>query len=139
MGILKTFGAAALALVVIAPAAFADSCWWHNGSLMRLKDQGNQRWMYYETPKQSLWNAGVQRGTLLWNGTNNNDYYSGNARVFSSSCVGSPLEYWVQGPVLRSNNTLSIRMEGQREKHQNCYGTGQWTNDVLVFTYAYPC
>ena len=60
-------------------------------------------------------------------------------RVFSSSCVGSPLEYWVQGPVLRSNNTLSIRMEGQREKHQNCYGTGQWTNDVLVFTYAYQC
>ena len=138
MGILKSFIAAVLALVFMAPAALADSCWWHNGSLMRLVAQGEQRWMYYETPKQSLWNAGVQNGTLLFNGWNNNDYYSGTARVFSRHCVGSPLEYQVAGPVQRGGN-LTIRMEGSREKQSQCYGTGQWTNDVLIFTYAYQC
>ncbi len=46
--------AALLALTGLSatPSAVnADSCWNHNGSLMRLKASGNQRWMYYENPR----------------------------------------------------------------------------------------
>ena len=32
-------------------ASNAYSCWNHNGSLMRLRASGNQRWYYYEKPR----------------------------------------------------------------------------------------
>ncbi|MBL6431718.1 MAG: hypothetical protein HPM95_13425 [Alphaproteobacteria bacterium] len=34
-----------------ATPANADSCWTHNGSLMRLKADGNRRWFLYEAPR----------------------------------------------------------------------------------------
>ena len=46
-----TFGAVSLGATDIARA---DSCWNHNGSLMRLKARGNQRWFYYERPRAGL-------------------------------------------------------------------------------------
>jgi hypothetical protein len=119
----------------LATQAAADSCWNHNGSLMRLTDQGNNRWFYYENPRQGMRNVGVQPGTLLFNGTTNGSWYSGTARVFSSACA--PLEYWVEGPVLQ--NPLRVRVSGDRPIHRNCQPTGQWTHDVLEFTYMYRC
>lgn len=38
----------------------ADSCWDHNGSLMRLKASGNKRWLYYEIPREALRRTGVK-------------------------------------------------------------------------------
>ncbi|MEL6946777.1 MAG: hypothetical protein AAFO73_03990 [Pseudomonadota bacterium] len=128
---------AATALGGGSTAAHADSCWNHNGSIMRLRSRGNQRWMYYERPRQVLRNAGVRRGTLLFNGTNNGGWYSGTARRFSRFCVGNPLTYYVEGPV--SNSSTRITINGQRPVHNRCRATGRTNYDRLVFTYAYDC
>lgn len=131
------FMAATLAFCVSASGVLADSCWYHNGSLMRLQAQGDQRWMYYESPRSGLYSAGVSPGTLLFNGTKSGNWYSGMARVFSSSCVGNPLEYWVEGPV--AANQAQVTLHGTREKSVNCQSTGQVVSDTLVFTYSHQC
>lgn len=122
----------------IAPSvASADSCWWHNGSLMRLASAGEARAFYYEQPRDVLFAAGVRPGTLLFNGRNQGGYYSGVAQVFSSGCPGQPLAYNVEGPV--GPNQTSVTMYGTREVRNGCFGTGQFVQDVLTFTYAFQC
>ncbi|GAA0784592.1 hypothetical protein [Roseibium denhamense] len=120
-----------------ATASLADSCWNHNGSIMRLQAQGNQRWMSYENPRNVLRNAGVQRGTLLFNGVKTGNWYSGTARVFSKFCPGNPLEYFVEGPV--RGDQLQVTVRGTREVFQRCQPTGRYTTDTLVFTYSHDC
>ena len=127
---------ATIAALLAGPAA-ADSCWDHNGSLMRLQAQGENRWFSYEIPRDALRPAGVQRRTVLFSGTNRGDWYSGWASVFSSACPGEPLEYWVEGPVLQ--NPLRVVMDGTREVHRNCRWTGDYATDRLVFTYRSDC
>ena len=134
---MRIYGFLMLAAVTLASMAQADSCWTHNGSLMRLQAQGAQRWLSYEHPRQGLWDAGVRRGTLLFNGQKSGDWYSGMARVFSSACPGNPLEYYVEGPVRQ--NPLRIVMYGTREVFSNCRPTGRMTSDELVFTYSHKC
>jgi hypothetical protein len=118
------------------PAA-ADSCWMHNGSLMRLQADGAARWFSYETPRAGIAAVGVRRGTLLFNGRNDGGWYSGLARVFSSACPGEPLEYYVEGPV--SDGQRRVTLRGTREVHRNCQPTGDIASDVLVFTYSHQC
>ena len=123
--------------VFSAATAMADSCWNHNGSTMRLKASGNSRAFYYEDPKPSLFGAGVRRGTLLFNGTKNGNHYSGTARVFSRHCPGTPLEYYVEGPV--RSDQLQVTVSGQREVYRNCQPTGRFKTDRLVFTHIGNC
>ncbi len=120
-----------------APSANADSCWNHNGSLMRLKASGDQRWMYYEAPREVLRRAGVKRGTLLFDGWKRGNSYTGSARRFSRYCPGNPLVYEVSGPV--SSSQTKITVSGQREVHKRCRGTGRYKRDRLVFTYSHQC
>ena len=115
----------------------ADSCWNHNGSLMRLKASGNQRWFYYEKPREVLRKAGVRRGTLLFNGRKNGNWYSGTARRFSKFCPGSPLEYYVEGPV--RGDQLQVTVSGTRDVYKQCQYTGNVASDTLVFTYVRDC
>ena len=129
--------AAPAGLIANSGTAEAASCWWHNGSLMRLEASGNQRWMYYERPRQVLRNAGVRRGTLLFNGRKNGNWYSGTARRFSKFCPGTPLEYFVEGPV--SQNQLRVTVHGVRNVYRRCRDTGRKAQDTLVFTYAHQC
>ena len=117
--------------------AKADSCWDHNGSVMRLVAQGNRRWFYYEEPKSSFHRSGVREGTLLFNGRKNGDFYSGTARRFSRFCPGQPLEYHVEGPVRRDQ--LKVTVEGNRNVYKQCRDTGRDAWDRLVFTYLYKC
>lgn len=126
---------AALVALCVATPALADSCWDHNGSLMRLTASGNARTFLYEAPRQGIRNVGVTPGTWLFSGRKSGDWYSGVARVFSRSCAA--LEYHVEGPVLQ--NPLRVEVRGSREIYRNCSPTGQWTQDVLVFTYRYNC
>ncbi len=131
---------AALAIVGAATAgatANADSCWNHNGSLMRLQASGNQRALYYEVPRQVLRNAGVARGTLFFNGKKSGNWYSGTARVFSKYCPGDPLEYFVEGPV--RGDQLQVTVNGTREVFERCQPTGTYTTDTLVFIYSHNC
>ncbi|MEO0329145.1 MAG: hypothetical protein AAF217_11190 [Pseudomonadota bacterium] len=142
--ILNFIAAAALSTVALPVASItfsniakADSCWNHNGSIMRLKASGNNRWLYYERPKQVLINAGVRKGTLLFNGRKSGNWYSGTARRFSKYCPANPLEYFVEGPVRADQ--LQVTVRGTREVHKQCQSTGNIASDVLVFTYAYDC
>ncbi|MBL4733202.1 MAG: hypothetical protein JKY82_11515 [Rhizobiaceae bacterium] len=138
--VFELFGATILGagmLSALPSMAIADSCWDHNGSVMRLQAQGNQRWFYYEEPRQVLRNSGVRRGTLLFNGRKDGDWYVGTARRFSKYCPGDPQEYSVEGPVRRDQ--LQVTVRGRREVHRQCTPTGNWTNDTLVFTYLYKC
>ncbi|WP_305986561.1 hypothetical protein [Roseibium sp. MMSF_3544] len=132
-------GLAVLAIsgLSVASDARADSCWDHNGSIMRLQAQGNQRWLSYEVPRNVLRQAGVQPGTLLFNGTKNGNWYSGIARVFSKYCPGNPLEYYVEGPV--RGDQLQVTVTGTREVFKQCRPTGRMTTDTLVFTYSHDC
>ena len=117
-----------------ATPSSADSCWMHNGSLMRLVARGNQRWFYYERPRSGL---AVGVGTLLFNGRKQGNWYSGTARVFSKYCPGAPLPYRVEGPV--ASNQLRVTVRGSREVHRRCRPTGRWKRDTLVFTYSHRC
>ena len=129
-------GAVAMA-AMFSTSALADSCWNHNGSLMRLKANGNQRAFYYEVPKSSITDSGVRKGTLLFDGAKSGNFYSGTARVFSKYCPGQPLEYYVEGPV--NSNQTRVTVTGTREVHDRCQPTGNMTTDTLVFTYARDC
>ena len=117
--------------------ARADSCWSHNGSVMRLTANGSQRSFYYENPRAGIQAVGIKPGTLLFNGTNSGDFYSGTARVFSKGCA--PLEYAVKGPVTRPNGQIVITMKGKRKVWKNCNPTKKKANDTLVFTYVGNC
>ncbi|WP_417671969.1 hypothetical protein [Roseibium sp.] len=118
-------------------SALADSCWDHNGSLMRLKAQGNRRWISYERPRPQLQKAGVQRGTLLFDGIKAGNWYSGTARVFSRFCPDTPLAYAVEGPVRKDQ--LQVTVQGLREVYKQCRPTGRYATDTLVFTYSHQC
>lgn len=115
----------------------SDSCWTHNGSLMRLVATGPARAFYYEKPRASLRAAGVRPGTLLFDGTNDNGYYSGTARVFSRHCPGAPLSYSVEGYV--SNGERRVTLRGDRQVYDKCAATGRFRSDVLVFDYSHQC
>lgn len=130
--------AGAVALSTLVPAtAGTDSCWSHNGSVMRLKADGNKRAFYYEVPKSSIQKSGVTRGTLLFSGRKKGNSYSGTARVFSRYCPDAPLQYKVSGPV--SSDQTKVTLVGEREVHDKCQPTGRYTTDTLVFTYQRRC
>ncbi|MEM6383547.1 MAG: hypothetical protein AAF739_12795 [Pseudomonadota bacterium] len=141
-------GAAFVCLAVAAGSFFgmsatvanADSCWDHNGSLMRLTANGQNRTMMYETTPHS-WQgaAGVRRGTVLFEGRNVGDYYTGTARVFSRFCPGSPLLYGVEGPVTRPSGQITITMRGTRDANDQCAATGRMVTDTLVFRFVREC
>ena len=117
--------------------ALSDSCWNHNGSIMRLVASGNQRWFYYENPKAVLREAGVSSGTLLFNGRKQGNYYIGIARRFSKYCPNAPLQYSVEGPVSPDQSTVTVR--GSRPVHRKCAPTGRYADDTLIFTYVRDC
>ena len=123
----------AICLALLAVPAAADSFWDHNGSLMRLKSNGQQRVFTYDEPRSVLRRAGVRGGTVLFDGRNVGDYYVGRARRFSKYCE-APLVYEVEGPVLDGTR---IVMRGTREVFASgCRGTGRYVQDELVFTYS---
>ena len=130
---LKTLVCASLLLV--AQTASADSYWNHNGSVMRLTADGNQRHFYYHEPSDKMQRAGVEPNQLLFNGQKNGNKYHGTARVFSKDC-NEPLTYSVSGNV--SPNQTKITLIGTREKYTSgCRATGKRVKDTLVFTYLY--
>lgn len=125
-----------LTLGLVAPnLAQAESLWWHNGSVMILHAQGDQRIFEYYEPRRLMQNAGVKPGTLLFNGELKDYKYKGTARVFSKHCMGAPLAYGVTGEHRWEHKIILI---GRREVHDKCKPTGRYTSDRLVFTYIRP-
>lgn len=129
----STVFAASVAGLAATTQSAQASCWNHNGSTLRLVANGNRRSFYYVKPKAVLRKAGVRNGTLLFNGRKNGDWYSGTMRRFSKFCPGTPLEYFVEGPVAPSQTTVTVN--GDYKVYRQCKNTGRTKYDHLVFTY----
>lgn len=83
------------ALAGAAPASAFD-LYDHNGSLMRLDDNGGSVTIRYQNPKPSLRKHGVHRGTVLFRGRFEGRGLAGVAYVFRQGC--EPAAYNVSGP-----------------------------------------
>jgi hypothetical protein len=124
-----------LLCIATGDSAFADSLWDHNGSVMRLVADGEQRQLLYERPRQILRGAGVQQGTVLFDGYRVGNKYKGTAKRFSKNCP-APLPYEVSGTVVTETKVV---LKGRREVYDdNCRPTGRFRTDTLVFKYLQP-
>ncbi|MBK9082947.1 MAG: hypothetical protein IPL88_13145 [Rhizobiales bacterium] len=129
--------ALALAAALFAGPALADSCWTHNGSLMRLGANGEKRAFAYEVPRKGLADIGVKPGDTVFWGATDGKTYSGQAKVFSTECPGEATSYAVSGPVL--DGGTRVVLSGQRRLYRACAPTGEFVADTLVFVYARQC
>lgn len=104
---------------------------------MRLVANGNQRVFIYETPSRKMYNAGIRRGQVLFDGYRQGQKYYGTARVFSKNCRYD-IDYKVSGNVY---DGPKVMLQGSRESYDTrngqCRPTGRITTDKLVFTYLY--
>lgn len=132
----ETASGLTLALALVGPAA-ADSCWTHNGSLMRLGANGEKRAFVYEVPRRGLAALGVKPGDTLFWGATDGRTYRGEARVFSTDCPGEKTIYAVSGPV--SRNGTRVTLTGERRLYRACAPTNDFVTDRLVFDYARQC
>lgn len=136
LSLVGTFVFTLTTLTGFTTSAQAASCWNHNGSVMRITATGGGgREIRYLEPRSVLRNAGVRRGTLLFNGQYDGRSYFGTARRFSRFCVGSPQLYGVSGPA----NNSRIVLRGSRDNNRRCQPTGRRVSDRLVFTFLYAC
>ena len=124
-------------LASFASTTWADSFWNHNGSVMRLVADNSERTFIYETPSQRMLNAGVVKGTVLFDGYKNGDMYFGTSTIFSKNCY-QDITYKVSGHV---HNGPKVVLTGKRElydtSNNKCEPTGKIVTDKLVFTYMY--
>lgn len=80
---------------VAAAQTSGPTLWNHNGSIVQLESQGNQRRIYYENPRSEVMAVGVRKGTLLFEGTSTKGRYRGTAYYFHHAC--GPVAYSVEG------------------------------------------
>jgi len=116
--------------------------WLHNGSKMGLyflDEVGDSEGHFnveirYIEPRAGLVEQGVERGTLLFNGTTNDTGdYQGTARIFSKRC-GDPMEYAVAGS---AHGEHRLVLESQRPVRRNCQQTGETVFEELEFSITY--
>jgi hypothetical protein len=82
------------------------------------------------SPRSGLSAAGVAKGTLLFKGIKDGNYYSGTAYLFSRCGTKA---YQVSGPV--SEDQRSVTLSGQSPVvGSNCTITN-FTSDTLVFNF----
>ena len=92
---IKTLLIAVCVTVVGLCAQAADYAYDHNGSRMRVSVEDNQVRIYYAQPRPGLVGAGVQPGTLLFDGQVADTYLDGSARIFNANC--GEVDYFVYG------------------------------------------
>src|SRR5690606_15641612 len=101
--VMKTVIFAALAFIASLTIANAQALYNHNGSIMRVVEQGNTVRILYEQPRQGMAQIGVRPGTLLFEGQlDANRYLEGLSRIFSARC--GELDYYVYGQYQRSGD-----------------------------------
>ena len=112
----------------------ASPLWEHNGSLMRLVATGASRKFFYESPRQGLVEVGIQKGSLLFEGTKNGATYAGTAYVYSKRC--GRIGFAVSGTV--APDQRSVTVYGQAPlRAENCQ-PGGYRNETLSFTFLGP-
>jgi hypothetical protein len=110
----------------------AITLWEHNGSQVTLSANGPVRQFRYATPAANLLDAGVQAGTVLFDGRRIRKQYSGTAYVFSSSCGGTP--YPVTGTV--STHRRAVTMYGKAPIVDSTCRIVGYRDDVLAFNFS---
>ena len=88
-------------------ASNASSFWMHNGSIMALQAQGQQRVFVYEEPRPGILQQGAVRGTALFRGVAQGGFYSGTAFIFSNRCGSRPFP--ASGEVSPDSRHLVVR------------------------------
>lgn len=121
----------------VSVPACADSCWNHNGSLMRLIASGDSRTFIYEVPRSGLASIGVRRGDVLFTGHATGTSYEGIARIFSTECPGETTQYGVSGPILPGEK--QVILYGSRQTYRKCESTDRRVQDKLIFNYSHRC
>lgn len=118
------------ALTTISSAQNQPSVWDLNGSQMYLSANGAQREIRYNTVRPGLEEAGVQPGTVWFQGTRAGYQYSGTAYVFSKPCGAVP--YSVTGTVSADDRTITIHGRSPRVTPNTCTITSYSdTTDIL--------
>jgi hypothetical protein len=72
----------------------------HNGSMFLVEGENSSRAIYYQVPRPAMEEIGVRRGTMLFQGYEDNGDWFGTAYVFKWGCP--PIPYRVEG-FLESN------------------------------------
>jgi hypothetical protein len=104
------------------------SYWNHNGSVMGLIPEGNQRTFVYVKPRHGLQDI-VSPGIVLFSGKTDGKSYEGVARRFSKGLPS--INYSVTGPI--SNNGSQVVLRGQFILRDKDVAQSETINDVLVF------
>jgi hypothetical protein len=115
-------------LATTLPAA-TDSLWEHNGSTVRLRGTEVERIFEYEQPRTDLQSAGVNAGTVLFNGKQIDDRLVGTAYRFSKKC--GAIGYEVAGFLKANAQTLTLTGRSP-QRNATCRIVG-YHDDVLVF------
>lgn len=116
---------------MLVASALADSLWDHNGSVMRLKEQGGQVEIFYEVPRAGMVEQGVRRGQLFFNGRRDGSKVIGIARAFLRRCP-APMEYAIQGNMVEDS---TIILKGRRPVFKDCRPQKTLKDDELVFVF----
>jgi hypothetical protein len=115
------------------------SLWNYNGSVVYLVANGAHRRFYneppkayYESAKAGIVAVRVRKSTLLFDGTQDGEHYSGRAYTLSERC--GPIAYTVIGNV--SDNQRKLTMNGNAPQlDSHCQRVGDRDDPPLVFTY----
>lgn len=113
-----------------SPQLSDGNLWSHNGSVMRLTANGNNRQIVYERPRSGLAERGVEPGEVLFDGQRNGNSYSGIAYIFTKSC--GKAAYSVSGSV-QENDTRVVMTGFAPRFNSACRQIGK-RKDRLVFT-----
>jgi hypothetical protein len=127
--IIRSLSSCSLLLVGLVTPGAANSVWEHNGSTLQLREEGALRSFRYSKPRAELQKAGVEDGTVLFEGKKIGNSFSGTAYRFSKGC--GAIGYEVEGAV--SPTARGLTLSGRAPKRNSkCEVVGHFT-DVLVF------
>jgi len=98
---------------------------------MRLIANGATRKFVYATPRTGLGDAGIQGGTVLFDGKRNGNSYSGTAYVYSRACGAVGFE--ASGPVASDQRSVTIHGKSPRLT-TNCQTSG-YRDETLSFNF----
>ncbi len=113
--------------------AHQRSYWTHNGSLVYMTADGDNREFHYEDPRESIRAVGAAPGALLFKGQRNGANYAGTAYVFTKRC--GPIPYYVRGGVSHDQRRVTLKGEAPAQIREDCK-VAVYKDDTLVFDFV---
>ena len=122
-------------LLLTTTIASADSIWTHGGSQVRLRADGDRRTIVYEAPRAGIAGQGVERGTVLFEGTISgvSGEYTGTAYLFSARC--GRMAYAVSGELQNDGTQIFMSGHAPVRDSSTCVVKGS-REDKLVFDFV---